>query len=137
MNEAPPKPIGIIFIDKITKERLLINKNVQKSDVTVIDNKTGKPVSNWSIVKDAWTTSPLNGMLRFFVFHETAGQYSYQIKVSNLATVTLAYTVMEKPTDDPCKPMAYPISDIKITDHPFTQFTFAIHTHPDILLLEI
>lgn len=136
MNETPPTNIRIKFVDKGTGQNLILSKNLQASDITVTNISTAKPFVNWRVSRSETSTSPLNGTLQFSVFHETAGQYPYQIKLGDLGMATLAYTVSKTATDDPCKPTAYPISEIKITDHPFTPFTHEGKSYPDILVLE-
>ena len=137
MNEAPPAKITVKFVDKATGQNLILSKKLQASDITVVNTNTGKPFVNWGVSSSETSTSPLNGTLQFSVFHETAGQYPYQIKVGDLGTATLAYTVSKTATNDPCKPEAYPISEIKITDHPFTPFTHEGKSYPNILVLEL
>lgn len=136
MNETPPTKIMVKFVDKGTGQNLILSKNLQASDINVVNTNTGKPFVNWGVVSSEASTSPLNGTLQISVFHETAGQYPYQIKVGNLGMATLAYTVSKTVTNNPCKPEAYPISEIKITDHPFTLFTHEGKSYPNILVLE-
>lgn len=137
MNEAPPTNIMVRFVDKQTGQNLILSKKLQASDITVINTTTGKPFINWAVVNNEASVSPLNGTLQFSIFNETAGQYPYQIKLGNLAIVTLAYTVSKIATDNPCKPAAYPISGIRITDHAFTQFIYEGKTYPNVLVLEL
>lgn len=136
MNESPPTNILIKFVDKATGQNLILSQNLQASDITVVNTTTGKPFVNWA-VRNETSTSPLNGTLQFSVFHETAGQYPYQIKLGSFGTATLAYTVSKTATDNPCKPEAYPISEIRIADHPFTPFTHEGKSYPNILVLEL
>lgn len=136
MNESPPTNILVKFMDKGTGQNLILNKNLQTSDITVVNTATGKPLVNWA-VRNETSTSPLTGTLQFSFFHETAGQYFYQIKLRSFGTVTLAYTVSKTATDNPCKPEAYPISEIRITDHPFTPLTHEGKSYPNILVLEL
>jgi hypothetical protein len=137
MNESPPTNISIKFVDKVTGQNLILSKNLQIIDVTVVSTNTGEPFNNWGLVKIETSESPLNGTLRFSVFHETAGQYPYKIKLGDLGVVTLAYTVSKTATNNPCKPEAFPISDIKITDHAFSLLTHDGRTYPNILVLEL
>nr|WP_232325425.1 hypothetical protein [Pedobacter panaciterrae] len=136
MNETPPTKIIVKFVDKETGQNLILNNDIKVSDINIINATTGKPFVNWGIFNEA-ASSPLNGTLQFSVFHETAGQYPYQIKLAKLATVTLTYTVSKTATDSPCKPVAYPISDIMITDHAFSQFIHEGKSYPNILVLEL
>jgi hypothetical protein len=136
LNEMPPAMIMVKFVDKATGQNLIVSSQIKASDITVINNQTGREFANWRIFNQAGT-APYNGMLQFAVFHETAGQYSYQIKVNGFGTVTLAYTVSKVATDNPCNPVAFPFSDIKITDHVFTQFTYEGKSYPNMLVVEI
>lgn len=126
----------IKFVDEATGRNLIVSNNIKTSDITVINNNTGKEFANWRVVSQG-TTSPHNGMMQFSVFHETAGLYRYQIKLDAFGTVTLAYTVSKVATNNLCKPTAYPISDIKIIDHPFTTFTYDGKSYPNILVVEL
>ena len=137
MNEAPPTKIMVKFVEKGTGQNLILSKNIKTSDITVVNINTGKPFDNWAIMSNGSSASPFYGMLQFSVFHETAGQYPYQIKLGDLGTATLAYTVSKTATGNACKPEAFPVSGIKIADHSFTQFTFNGETFPNILVLEL
>jgi len=136
LNESPPTRIMVKFIDKATGQNLILSKNLKAGDFTVVDTETAKPFASWRVVSEM-RTSPFNGVLELSVFHETAAQHQYQIKLENLGTVTLAYTVSKTPTNNPCKPYAYPISDIQITGHPFTPFVYEGKSYPNILVLEV
>ncbi|MGF7042997.1 hypothetical protein [Mucilaginibacter lappiensis] len=136
LNETPPSIIMVKFVDKATGQNLIVSDNIKSSDITVINNNTGKEFANWRIVSQG-ATSPFNGMLQFSVFHETAGQYPYQIKLAGFGRATLAYTVSKVATNNLCKPTAYPISNIMIIDHPFTAFTYDGKSYPNILVVEL
>jgi hypothetical protein len=135
MNEAPPTKIMVSFVDKSTRQSLILSKSIKTSDITVINPNTGKPLVNWAIVNQN-TNSPFIGMLQFSVFHETAGQFPYQIKLAELGISTMIYTVSKTATNDPCKSETFPISDLKITDRPFTTFTHEGKSYPNVLVLE-
>jgi len=136
LNESPPTKIMVRFVDKTTGQNLILNKGLKAGDITVVNANTGDSFTNWGIVTEN-VTSPFNGTLQFSVFHETAGQYPYQIKLKDVGTATLAYTVSKTATNDICKPFSYPISDIRITDHAFTPFTYEGKTYPNVLVLEL
>lgn len=136
LNESSPTTIMVSFIDKATGNSLILSKNLKAGDFTIVNIETGKPFVTWRVVSEM-ATSPFNGVLELSVFHETAAQYHYQIKLQNLGAATLAYTVSKTATNNPCKPHAYPISDIKITDHPFTPFVYEGKSYPNILVLEL
>jgi len=136
LNESAPTKIMVRFIDKATGQNLILSKNLKAPDFNVMNTKTGEAFVTWRVVSEM-TTSPSNGALELSVFHETAAQYNYAIKVGNLGTATLAYSVSQTSTGTPCKPHSYPISDIKITDHSFTQFVYEGKIYPNVLIVEI
>jgi hypothetical protein len=136
LNETPPSMIMVKFVDKTTGQNLIVSNNIKASDITVINNNTGKEFVNWRIVSQG-ATSPYNGMLQFSIFHETADQYPYQIKLEGVGRATIAYTVSKVATNNLCKPTAYPISNIKIIDHPFTAFTYEGKSYPNVLVVEL
>lgn len=136
LNESPPVKILVRFIDKATGQNLILSKSLKASDFTIMNEETTKPFVNWRVVSEM-SISPFNGVLELSVFHETAAQFLYQIKLENIGTVTLAYTVSKTATNNPCKPHAYPISDIKITDHSFAPFIYDGKSYPNTLVLEI
>src|SRR6478735_11476846 len=122
VNESAPTKIMVKFIDKTTGLDLIISKQIKASDISVANKNTGKDFPNWQLMNQSGI-SPYNGMLQLSVFDESAAQYNYQIKVNGYVTLTLAYAVTKTATNDRCKPFAYPVSDIKITDHAFTTFS--------------
>ena len=136
LNESPPTKIMVQFLDKLTGQNLILSKNLKADDVTVIDPGTGKPFAGW-VVSSGMSSSPFNGSVQFSVFHETAGNYSYQITLADLGTVTMTYTVSKTVTGDPCKPNAYPVSDIKISDHAYLPFSYDGKSYPNILVVEL
>jgi hypothetical protein len=137
LNEAPPRKIMLKLVEKATGNNLVLTKDLKASDFTITNAETNKPFINWRIVSNTSGASPLNGVLELSVFHETAAQHHYQIKVEHIGTATLAYTVSKTATNDQCKPFSYPISELKITDHPFTPFTYEGKSYPNILVLEL
>lgn len=136
LNESPPTKIMVKFVDKATGQNLILSKNLKSSNFTVVSVETAKPVAGWRVVSEM-STSPFNGVLELSLFHETAARYEYQIKLESIGTATLAYTVSKTATNNPCKPHAYPISDIKITDHSFTLFVHDGKSYPNVLVLEL
>jgi hypothetical protein len=136
VNETPPTSIMVMLVEKTTGENLILSKKIQAADITVINTNSGKPFESWGVVKES-TGSPFNGALKFSVFDQTAGQYGYQVNLGALGTVTLAYTISKTATNDPCKPTAYPVSEIKITDHSFTPFIYQGKSYANVLVLEL
>lgn len=136
LNESSPTQIMVKFVDKTTGNNLILSKDLKAADFTIVNTETAQPFVNWRVVSEK-DTSPFNGVLELSVFHETAAQYHYQIKLGNLGTVALAYTVSKTVTNNPCKPHAFPISEVKITDHTFTPFVYEGKSYPNILVLEL
>lgn len=135
LNESPPENIFVKFIDKQTGDNLIIANNLDTDDIKVTIGQTGDLYKGWRINNNLSSSSPLYGVVRFTIFHQTAGDYPYKIQVGNLGTVTLSYTVKEVETDNPCKRYTYPLKDIKITDHPFELLKYQDKTHPNILVV--
>lgn len=136
LNESPPTTILLKFIDKSTGENLILSKDIKESDVSVIYKKTNEVVKNWRIMKSEPSNSLTNGTLGLTVFHETEGEYPYQIQLGNAASATLSYTITKKKSDNPCKPYYFPMSDIKITDHTFSVMEHQGKEVPNFLVLE-
>ena len=136
LNEAPPATIMVKFVAHATGENLVVSNQIKAGDITITYSGTGKEFTNWRIVSKG-ATSPFNGMLQFSLFHETPGQYPYEIKINGFETITFAYSVSKAATNNRCKPVAYPIGDIKITDHSFTAFTYDGKSYPNILVVEL
>lgn len=138
LNESPPVTAILKIVDKTTGENLLTNGTIKETDVTVIYKHNNKDPKNWYIFKtDPNTTSPYHGTLRFSIFNETEGQHLYQVQLGSKGSATLSYTVTEKKTENPCKPYAYPISDFKLTDHPFTLMEIQGKEQPNFLVLAL
>jgi len=137
LNESPPTTISLKFIDKTTGENLLITKDIKDNDVSVTDKLNNQEIKNWRIFKPDSTTSPLHGTLQLKVFQETEGQYPYLIQLGSIGNATLSYTISKKETGNPCKQFYFPISDIKITDRPFTLMEHQGKTVPNALVTEL
>ena len=117
LNESPPKKVGLLLYHKITGDNLVLSKPIEETDIKVIALPSGNTVNNWRLLKAA--NSPFNGMLEMAVFHESAGQHAYKIEIKGMATFAIAYAISQEKTDDPCKTYAYPMSELKSTDHDF------------------
>ena len=129
LNESPPAKIILKFIDKQTREPIMVDAALLK----ITEQQSGDPYKNWS-VNNTTGFSPLNGSVVLGFFNETPGEYQYNIQLGNKGTVVLSYQVSRKETDNPCRLYSYPISEIKIVNQPFELFQDEGKTYPNILI---
>lgn len=137
LNESPPTTILLKIVDKTTGENLLTNGRIKDTDVSVVYKSTNQDPKNWTIFKTSTGTNPYNGTLRFSIFNETEGNHPYLIQLGSAGSATLQYTITRKETEDPCKRYAFPMSDVKLTDHAFSLVKEGEKENPKFLLLEL
>lgn len=132
LSESPPIQIFVKFIDKQTNETLIMDASVIK----ITEKKSGNPYVNWNIYNST-DSFPLNGAISLSVFHETPGEYQYDIRMGKTGMVTLSYQVSRQETDNPCRPFAYPVRDIKIINQSFDILQFEGKAYPKILIVTL
>lgn len=130
INESPPSQVVVKFIDKQTKETIIVDIAVVK----IFEKQSGKSYKNWNVYN---RTGPLNGSLVLTVFNEIPGTYQYDIQMSNLSTVTLSYQINRIETGNPCKPYGYPLSEIKIVGQTFDLLQNEGETYPTVLVVPL
>ncbi|PST82671.1 hypothetical protein C7T94_08395 [Pedobacter yulinensis] len=123
MNESPPATAYLKVLAKGTGENLLTNGSIKESDIVVVEKTTNTAHKNWKVVKSGVVGSSYYGTIQLMLFDTKEGQHDYLIQLSNLQRTTIQYTVTRRETGSPCKPVAFPISNIKLTDHPFSYMT--------------
>lgn len=116
LNEAPPKQIGLVFINKETGENMIVANSLDTAAIKI----TGTLSPFKMIIND--NRSPLNGMLVFTIPETGDGNYVLSIAIADFETVELAYSISKMESNDVCKPYYYSMSDIQITNHPFAYF---------------
>ncbi|MFC3198592.1 hypothetical protein ACFOET_13285 [Parapedobacter deserti] len=139
MNEGPLRQVGVLFVDKENGENLINTNDPDASNIQVTSAKTGEPYKSWDIVFQPESPNPLNGVVRLNGIPETAGDYSYNIQLGEIGSVKFSLTVSKKEneTEAPCsRPYYFPITDIKIEDHPFEEFKHNGITIPEVLVVE-
>ena len=129
LNESPPAKIIIKFIDKQTREPLILDT----ASIKITDKRSGTAYKNWSVLNTTGFDA-LNGSLMIAFFNETPGEYQFNIQLGNKGTAVLSYQVSRKETDNPCRPESYPIGEIKIVDQSFELFQYESRTYPNILI---
>lgn len=129
LNESPPAKIIVKFIDKQTREPLILDT----AFIKITDKRSGTAYKNWS-VKNTTGFHALNGSLVIGFFNETPGEYQFNIQLGNKGTALLSYQVSRKETDNPCRPDSYPIGEIKIVNQSFELFQYESRTYPNILI---
>lgn len=135
MNQSPPLRIGLVLFDKHTGDNLFQTNVLKEDDIKVTVLQTGNVVRNWRVINSP--NSPLNGVLEFAMFHETAGEYVYKIELKKRGTINLSYIITQEKTNDPCKMYSYPINNIKVLNHDFEQFKYEGKTSPNILAVKL
>jgi hypothetical protein len=129
LNESPPAKIIVKFIDKQTREPLILDT----ASIKITDKRSGTAYQNWSVL-NATGFNALNGSLTIGFFNETPGEYQFNIQLGNKGTALLSYQVSRKETDNPCRPDSYPIGEIKIVNQSFELFQYESRTYPNILV---
>lgn len=137
INESPPVNISVQFVERSSGQNIILNDNIQTEDIKVTDIKSGKTLDNWRLIKEANAIKPGNGAVLFTIFNETPGKYFYEIKLKNNVAATLTYAVSKAINDDKCRPVVYRMSEIGISDRPFTQLSEGGSNLPAFLVVKI
>lgn len=137
LSESPPIRIMVKFIDKTTKENLILANGIMDTDISVTYKQTGQAVKNWRVYRGQGGPVPIDGMLEFVIFNEMPGQHDYEIVLGSVATAMMSYTVTKVKSENPCRPYYFPINGIKISDHPFMPFEEGGKIYPNILVTEL
>lgn len=132
LNESPPTQIIVKFIDKQTKETLIVDAAMIK----ITEKQSGNLLANWSVYNRT-DASMLNGAISIPVFSESAGVYQYNMQLGNLVTAILSYQIDRKETGNPCRPYSYPVNDIKIVNQPFDYLQQDGKINPKILVVSL
>lgn len=132
INESPPSQIVVKFIDKQTKEAIIVDTAVVK----ISEKQSGKPYKNWNVYNRTGL-SQLHGSLTLSVFNEIPGTYQYGIQIKDREMVTLSYQITRKETGNLCKPYSYPLDEVKILNQTFDVFQYEGKTYPMILVVTL
>ncbi len=132
LNESPPTEIILKFIDKQSKETIVIDAAVIK----VTEKQSGNSYTNWNVYNRPGSPV-LNGALSIPVFSESDGEYQFEIQPGNFGAVILSYKIIREKTDNPCRPYSYPMKDIQITNQPFENLQLDGKTYPTILVVAL
>ncbi|WP_254562186.1 hypothetical protein [Dyadobacter diqingensis] len=132
LNETQPTQIIVKFINKQTKETLLVDA----AKIKITDKRSGNLIAGWSVYNRA-SESMLNGAISIPVFSESAGVYQYNMQLGDIGTAILSYQIDRKETDNPCRPFSYPVNDVKIVNQPFDYLEQNGKPNPRILVVSL
>ena len=128
--------IHLKFVDKQTGENLVLKNGLQKEDIQIRDVQGDKVINTW-IMGRSMLDGTYDGSIEIRPLPQQAGKFTYQIKLGELATTTLNFSMVFQKKSDPCGFDYYKPTEVSVSGHAYEYLKIGEELKKDFLIVKI